>query len=161
MLLRGRDIVLSLGVVLAMACGSRGEDGPVFNGSFEKVAADGRTPDGWQTAGEKEIVQHLTAEHDPQRGHVARLTCTKFVPGTPSSHVMAAQFGHVGVARGKWYRLSLWARTSDLQSGVAQVGLANFHTFAGSRSVRQLYAPGPLAAIRVRLSVHSRYQAGR
>ena len=107
------------------------EEGKVYNGSFEKLAADGRTPDGWQTAGEKAIVQQVTVDQDATRGRVGRITCSTFVPGTSSSHAMLAQFGHVGVTRGQWYRLSLWAKAADLAAGVVQVGLANFHTWGG------------------------------
>jgi hypothetical protein len=103
MICRYREVVLSVVLGLTMACWSYGQqEGKVYNGSFEKVAADGHTPDGWQTAGEKDILQQATAEQDPKRGHVGRLSCTKFVPGTSSSHAMIAQFGHVGVTTGKW-----------------------------------------------------------
>ena len=78
MIFRPRLIVLSLGYALAMACClSAEEDGGVYNGSFEKTAADGRRPDGWQAEGDKAVVQELTAEQDPERGHVARLRCTR------------------------------------------------------------------------------------
>jgi hypothetical protein len=51
------------------------------------------------------------------------------VSGTSSSRTMIAQFGHLGVRSGQWYRLSLWARAADLEAGVVQVGLANFHSW--------------------------------
>ena len=127
MVFRYRTAFLSVGFALTMACWSHAqEESQVYNGSFEKLAADGRTPDGWQTAGDKAVQQQVTVEQDPQRGPVGRLSCTKFVPGTSSSHAMIAQFGHVGVKSGQWYRVSLWARASDLAAGVVQVGLAIF-----------------------------------
>ena len=126
-----RSIVLGFFFSLAMACGLNAqEQGGVYNGSFEKTTAGGHAPEGWQAAGDKAVVQELTAEQDPTRGHVARLRCTRFVPGTSSSHVMIAQFGHVGVRNGHWYRLSLWARASDLEAGVVQLGLANFRNWS-------------------------------
>ena len=106
------------------------EEGKVYNGSFEKTAASGRAPDGWQAEGDKGVVQELALDQDPKRSHVARLRCTRFVPGTSSTHVMIAQVGHVGVRNGRWYRLSLWARASDLAAGAVQVGLANFRTWS-------------------------------
>ena len=125
-----RSIVLGFFFSLAMACCSHAqEQGGVFNGSFERTTAGGRAPEGWQAAGDKAVVQELTAERDPARGHVARLSCTRFVPGTSSSHAMISQFGHVGVRNGQWYRLSLWARASDLEAGVVQLGLANFRSW--------------------------------
>jgi hypothetical protein len=81
-------------------------------------------------AGDKAVVQELTAEQDPTRGHVARLRCTRFVPGTPSSHAMIAQFGHVAVQSGRWYRLSLWARASDLEAGVVQLNMVDFRSWS-------------------------------
>ncbi len=102
------------------------DDGGVYNGSFEKTAAGSQSPDGWQAVGDKAVVQELTTVHDEKRGHVARLHCTRFVPGTPSSHAMICQFGHVAVRGGQWYRLSLWARAADLEAGVVQLNLVNF-----------------------------------
>ncbi len=132
MTLRFRPALLLVAVALMTPCCLNAqEEGKVYNGSFQKLAADGRTPDGWQTAGEKAILQQVTVDKDPARGQVGRITCTKFVPGTSSSHVMLAQFGHVGVTSGRWYRVSLWARAADLAAGVVQVGLANFHTWGG------------------------------
>jgi hypothetical protein len=96
----------------------------VYNGSFDEAAPDGR-PAGWETAGTQDIEQTMAAVRDPQRGRVARLDCTRFVPGSPSSHVMAAQLGRVGVERDRWYSLSLWARASDLQGSAVQVALVN------------------------------------
>ena len=131
MVLGTRRIVLWFSFSLAMACCLHAEEeGKVYNGSFEKTAAGGRAPEGWQAAGDKAVVQELTAEQDPTRGHVARLRCTQFVPGTSSSHAMIAQSGHVGVRSGRWYRLSLWARAADLEAGVVQLELANFRSWS-------------------------------
>ena len=128
-----RRIVLWFAFILTMACCLRAEEeGKVYNGSFEKTAAGGRAPEGWQAAGDKAVVQELTAEQDSTRGHVARLRCTRFVPGTSSSHAMIAQSGHVGVRNGRWYRLSLWARASDLEAGVVQLSLVNFRGWSSA-----------------------------
>ena len=132
MALRFRQAILLVVFSSAVACGLNAQDGPVYNGSFEKTTADGRQPAGWQVAGDKAVVQELTAEHDPARGHVARLHCTRFVPGTSSSHAMIVQFGHVAVRSGQWYRLSLWARATDLEAGVVQLNLVNFRGWASA-----------------------------
>lgn len=116
---------------LAAACVA-GDDPGIYNGSFEKTARGGRVPDGWQAAGEKSIVQELTVEKDPQRGQVARLQCTHFVPGTPASHAMICQYGHVALQSGHLYRLSLWAKSEDLDGGVVQINLVNSRGWASS-----------------------------
>jgi hypothetical protein len=118
--------------VALAACGLHAEEGGVYNGSFAKTAADGRGPDGWKAEGDGNVVQELTAERDHERGHAARLHCTRFAQGTPASHAMIAQSGHVAVRGGRWYRVSLWARASELEAGVVQVGLANSRIWAAA-----------------------------
>lgn len=127
-----RPIVLSLLAIVAIQTRIFAQDGQVWNGSFEKTTAGGRIPEGWQAAGEKAVVQELMAERDPIRGHVARLTCTQFAPGTPASHAMICQYGQVAVRNGQWYRLSLWARSSELDAGVVQLNLVNFRGWASA-----------------------------
>ena len=100
-------------------------DALVFNGSFEKEADKDGMPDGWAAVGRPGIEQRLSIVTDPQRGHVARLSCTRFVPGFPDSHVMLAQLDRVGVRAGQWYRLRLWAKAENLESGSARVALVN------------------------------------
>ncbi len=76
MALRFRQAILLVFFSSAVACGLNAQDGPVYNGSFEKTTANGRQPAGWQVAGDKAVVQELTAEHDPGgatwRGFIAR-----------------------------------------------------------------------------------------
>ncbi len=45
---------------------------------------------------------------------------------------MIVQFGHVAVRSGQWYRLSLWARATDLEAGVVQLNLVNFRGWASA-----------------------------
>jgi hypothetical protein len=105
-------------------------DALVFNGSFEQDANNDGVPDGWAAVGRPGIEQRLSVTTDPQRGHVAKLSCTRFRSGFPDSHVMLAQLDHVGVRAGQWYRLRLWARAEDLDSGAAQVALVNRQRWA-------------------------------
>ncbi len=100
-------------------------DALVFNGSFEQNVDKDGIPDGWGTSGRGDIEQRLSMVADPQRGQVARLDCTRFVPGFPDSHVMLAQLDRVGARAGQWYRLRLWARAENLESASAQVALVN------------------------------------
>jgi hypothetical protein len=105
-------------------------DALVFNGCFEQDADKNGIPDGWSTAGRPGIEQRLSLVADPQRGQVARLSCTHFEPGFPDSHVMLAQVDRVGVRAGQWYRLRLWAKAEDLESANAQVALVNRQRWA-------------------------------
>ncbi len=97
----------------------------VSNGSFEQDENQDRIPDGWAALGRADIQQRLSLVTDPQRGAVARLTCTHFVSGFPDSHAMLAQLDHVAARRGQWYRLRLWARAEDLESGAVRLSLVN------------------------------------
>ncbi len=100
-------------------------DAPVFNGSFEHDADGDNVPDGWATFGRPDIRQQLSLVRDAQRGAVARLACTHFVPGFPDSHAMLAQLDRVGARSGQWYRLRLWTRAESLESGAVRVSLVN------------------------------------
>ncbi len=117
-----------LGIVLSALAAASGEtrDNPlVFNGSFEQAANGDGVPDGWSVFGHPGMEQQLSVARDPQREHVARLTCTRFVPGFPDSHAMLAQLDRTSVQAGQWYRLRLWARAENLDAGVVQVSLVN------------------------------------
>lgn len=118
--------IVGIGLMLLMLLCAESDAQPlVYNGSFEEVRQEDGVPDGWATAGRLDIQQRFSSVEDPERGRVAKLTCTHFVGGTPDAHAMIAQLDRVGVRRGRWYRLSLWARASDLEGGVARVALAN------------------------------------
>lgn len=97
----------------------------IFNGSFEQDADGNGIPDGWSTSGRAGVEQKLSIATDPQRGRVAKLVCTKFEPGFPDSHAMLAQLDKVGVKAGQWYRLRLWAKAENLETGGAQISLTN------------------------------------
>ena len=127
--------------MLAFASASFGAKSLVHNGSFEKLA-DGNQPDGWITAGRSDIDQKLVSVDDPERGRVARLTCTHFEGGTPDAHVMIAQVGKVGVKKDKWYRLSLWARAEDLEAHAVDVGLSNTRNWSRT-GLSETFAPSP------------------
>lgn len=104
----------------------------VMNGSFEEDAdGDGR-PDGWSTAGRREVLQELALDTGREGGKSARLTCTAFEGGTPDSHAMICQVGTVGVKRGQWYRLSFWTKGRDLARSSCQVALSNTRPWGAS-----------------------------
>lgn len=107
------------------------QEGPslIVNGGFEQDADGDGVPDGWTTAGRRGVVQKLQVVEDPLRGRVARLECTQFEPGFPDSHAMMAQLGRISLQRGQWYRLRLWARAENLQTGDVQIAVANIRTW--------------------------------
>jgi hypothetical protein len=118
----------ALCIVLSVLSAEAGEtrDKPlILNGSFEQDANGDGAPDGWAAFGHPGIEQQLSLTQDSQRGHVARLACTRFVPGFPDSHAMLAQLDRTDVRAGQWYRLCLWARAENLEAGVVQVSLVN------------------------------------
>ncbi len=126
--------VMAMDLSRAVLCGlalaaagyaAAGAESLVYNGSFQTVGAKPGELAGWMATGRAEIQQTLTAVQDPESETVAQLTCTRFVGGTPDSHVMLAQVGHVGLKRGQWYKLDLWARSSDIGAGVVRVALSN------------------------------------
>lgn len=128
-----RHWILMLSVIsaLSLACPARNasvlgeETQGVFNGAFEQDANGDGIPDGWTTAGRAGVRQELRIVEDARRGKVARLTCTAFESGFPDSHVMLAQLDRVALRRGQWYRLSLWAKGSDIESGSVNVAIVN------------------------------------
>jgi len=122
--------VIFLALLAVLSAPSRAQS-LVYNGDFEEVGEDG-APEGWQASGRSEIEQTLSVADDPQRGRVARLVCTRFVPGSPSSHAMLAQTDHVGVRGRQWYRLRLWAKGSDIEGGIVRVGLSNTRNWSNT-----------------------------
>jgi len=119
-------------VVLALiVAGARGEN-LVRNGSFEEGTTPDGVPIGWKTSGTRTIRQTLTVERLPDGGHAARLECTRFSPGSPSSHAMACQYGVVEVHRGQWYRIRWRARARELQSRVVGIAVRDTKTWQDS-----------------------------
>ena len=113
------------------------ETGGIFNGSFDRDANGDGIPDGWTTAGRAGVQQELRIVEDAERGIVARLTCTAFEPGFPDSHAMLAQLDRVSLERGQWYRLSFWAKGTDIESESVNVAIVN----------RPVWRPGGLQEI--------------
>ena len=78
----------------------------VANGSFELDTNGDGVPDNWATSGTGGMEQALTIDAGPHGENAAELACTKFVGGSPASHAMVCQNGHVAVKAGRWYRLT-------------------------------------------------------
>lgn len=95
----------------------------VHNGDF--AAEANGAPAEWSFAGDPAIKQTLTRDAGPDgKGFSAKLECTAFSGGTPSSHAMLCQVGVVSVKRGQWYRLSFLARSEGIPGGSVDVALS-------------------------------------
>ena len=137
----GPALCVLLCVLLAITARAAGKKEPlVYNGAFEQLTIEGSRPKGWTTAGRSDIQQNLAAVQDPERGRVAKLTCTHFEGGTPDAHVMIAQTDKVAVERGNWYRFSLWARAKNLKAHAVDVGLSNTRTWSRT-GLAETFAP--------------------
>lgn len=113
-------LICTVTVVCRAACAEL-----ILNGSFEQLNDPGSVPVGWKTAGDASIVQKLSSESGRDGGRCAKLECTHFEGSSPSAHVMLCQVGVVSVARGKWYKLTFWAKGEGLKRGAIDVALSN------------------------------------
>ena len=118
-------------VAVVLLCGYRALDAQeetpenlVFNGNFELDADKDGVPDGWATAGNPKLKQVLSFGKGRAGGQCARLACAKLVEGV-DTHVMLCQVGRVAVQKGKWYRLTFWAKQENIKTGCVTVGLRN------------------------------------
>ncbi len=97
----------------------------VANGDFEAAATPGALPEAWQMSGRREIAQTLSLDVGHTGRHAAKLACTRYVGGTPDSHVMMCQVGQVPVEPGVWYRLSFWVKGTELAKPLGEVAISN------------------------------------
>ena len=110
-------------------------DGPenlIRNAAFETDADQDGVPDGWTTSGARGVVQHITMVEGREGGKAAKLACTEFVDGSPSSHAMICQLGVVGAKRGQWYRLTFWAKGKGLKRPIVSAALRDTKTWGDS-----------------------------
>ncbi|MBM4044596.1 MAG: hypothetical protein FJ279_05740 [Planctomycetes bacterium] len=118
-------LVASLTLVLFCTTGFA-QANLVGNGDFERTAGANQPPDRWASSGAAHVKQQLTRDVGREgKGFSAKLTCTEFGNGTPSSHAMICQAGVVSLQRGKWYRLTFWAKGEGVKGGVVQVAISN------------------------------------
>lgn len=133
---------LLLAALLPAATAPDDEPNRIFNGDFEQQSGPPAAPLGWAIAGNRSVVQSLASDagHD-DGGHSARLECRRFEGDGPDAHAMLAQVGKVAVERGKWYRLSFWARARDLRAGSVEVSLVNTDGWVNS-GLNEAFTPG-------------------
>jgi len=95
----------------------------VVNGDFAKVT-DGK-PDGWRAEGDASVTQTLSTAKDADGRPIARLVCTRYEHGSPSSHAMLAQVGGATLAKGKLYEFSCRLRAEGLRGGSVSVAISD------------------------------------
>ncbi|MCH5376574.1 MAG: hypothetical protein JJ992_21605, partial [Planctomycetes bacterium] len=119
-------------LVLIMVPSLGAQDNLVANGSFELGPDGNGRPDSWTTSGTAGMEQTLTLDVGPGGTRAAKLECTRFVSGSPASHAMACQIGHVTVKAGQWYRLTWRAKGRGMQINAVQVALSNTRNWSNS-----------------------------
>jgi hypothetical protein len=108
------------------------QDNLVANGSFVSDADGDGVPDRWTTSGTTGMEQALSLDAMADGGKAGKLVCTKFVGGSPASHAMVCQNGHVSVKAGQWYRLTWRAKACDMRINAVQVALSNTRNWSNS-----------------------------
>ncbi|MFO0929661.1 MAG: carbohydrate binding domain-containing protein [Gemmataceae bacterium] len=120
--------MLSTLLVVCLGALSAGQN-LIANGSFEQIGGKPDVPADWAMSGNRAVVQQLGFGVGRDGKRCGRLICSAFREGGPDHHAMLCQVGKVGVRRGHWYRLSLWARAKDLKEGAVEIGLVNTHVW--------------------------------
>ena len=113
----------------------------VPNGDFERDENGDGVPDFWMTAGAPHVKQQLVRDVGREgKGFSGKLICTEFGNGTPASHAMICQVGTISVQRGRWYRLSFWAKAEGIRTGIVRVALVNTRLW-NDVGLQDLFAP--------------------
>jgi hypothetical protein len=135
--------LLATAILLCAAACCRA-DGPnlVANGSFERSTARPGVPDAWSAAGNLAVRQELGLDTGRDGGRCARLRCTHFAGDRPDSHAMLCQVGKVGLTRGRWYRLSFWARAEGITAGSVDIALVHTRPWHNA-GLEEAFAPTP------------------
>jgi hypothetical protein len=114
----------------------------VSNGSFEESRLQPGVPEDWALAGNPALRQQLRLDAGREGGRCVQLECTEFAGDGPDFHAMLCQVGKVGVHRGRWYRLSFWARAEGIKAGSVEVALVNTRGWENS-GLSESFTPGP------------------
>ena len=113
----------------------------VPNGDFELDENGDGIPDFWTFAGASHVKQQLVRDVGRDgKGFSGKLICTEFGNGTPASHAMICQVGTISVQRGRWYRLSLWAKAEGIRAGLVRVALVNTRVWSDV-GLHDVFAP--------------------
>ncbi len=120
-----RSLLVLVVLFCAVSCCRADGVNLVANGTFEKSTTRPGVPDDWSAAGNAAIRQELRLDTGREGGRCARLQCREFTGDGGDSHAMVCQVGKVGVTRGRWYRLSFWAKAEGITTGSVEVALVN------------------------------------
>ncbi len=97
----------------------------VANGSFDQKQARTGALDDWSSAGNPQVKQRLLLDTGRDGEQCAKLECSEFTGDGPDYHAMICQVGKVGVRRGRWYRLTFWAKGQGIKGGAVEVALSS------------------------------------
>ncbi|MEZ8219313.1 hypothetical protein B0813_002850 [Candidatus Fervidibacteria bacterium JGI MDM2 SSWTFF-3-K9] len=118
--------MLRLALALLVCSFAMAQTNLVPNGDFERDENGDGVPDFWTTAGAPHVKQQLVRDVGRDgKGFSGKLVCSEFGNGTPASHAMICQGRTIGVQRGRWYRLSFWAKAEGIKTGIVGVALVN------------------------------------
>jgi hypothetical protein len=118
-------IAVGLLGAVPLASASHAEENLVANGAFASDADNDGEPDYWTTSGVAGVEQKLSIDKGLDGTESGKLSCSRFVSGSPASHAMICQTDHVAVEAGQWYRLTWRAKARDMQINAVQVALSN------------------------------------
>ncbi len=117
-----RLLVLGIGLSSCLCVGAENPN-LVINGDFSGVNAGG-TPVRWKAEGDSTVRQTLTVSTE-DGVCCAKLACTKFEGGGPSSHAMLAQVGGAALRKGKLYEFSCRAAERDMAGRSVTVAISD------------------------------------
>lgn len=133
--------VRCLMLALLLCCFAAAQTNLVPNGNFEQDENGDGIPDFWTVAGAPHVKQQLFRDVGRGgKGFSGKLICTEFGNGTPASHAMICQVGTVSVQRGRWYRLSFWAKAEGIRTGTVRVALVNTRVWSDV-GLQDIFAP--------------------
>lgn len=119
-----------------------GDANLVVNGSFESSTIAAGVPDDWSASGDAKVKQRLSLDVGRDGKRCAKLQCTEFSGDGPATHAMIAQTGKVGVRKGRWYRLTFWAKGEGIKHGAVEVGLSNMRPWDNA-GLSDAFTPSP------------------
>lgn len=135
--------LLLVAAVSALAISAAAQANLIPNGDMELLRADTGAPQVWESAGDPgSVTQKLSADMGRVGGHSLRLDCTAFRQVNAASHAMVCQMGQVAVQRGKWYKVTLWARQQGLDETPVSMSLVDTRRW-DSVGFRAGFQPGP------------------
>ena len=142
----GLIVCLIVLMMLAVTSPAADQVNLVRNGDFETIAGDGM-PDQWRASGDSRLVeQELSVDVGRDGGHCAKLHCRQFEHKNAACHAMLSQMD-VPLKRGQSYRLTFWAKGSNISRSRARPPVCAF-SLDESRGARHTCPNGGKAVCR-------------